>query len=83
MLQDGPNAGPKAPPTYRRAGKASTRDSLFPVAAAGCNSLVVAIRPGRVSNGATRRFSNSENVNYRIRISSRYNEADFQAEKCK
>ena len=54
------------------------------------NSLVVAMRPGRVtnvatrrfSNVATRRFSNSENVNYRIRISRRYNEAAFQPEKC-
>ncbi len=47
------------------------------------NSLVVAMRPGRVTNFSTRRFSNSENVNYRIRISRRYNEADFQPEKCK
>ena len=46
------------------------------------NSLVVAMRPGRVTNFATRRFSNSENVNYRIRISRRYNEAAFQPEKC-
>ncbi len=74
---------PKRPQHIAVRGKASTRDSLFHVAAAGCNSLVVAIRPGSVTDCATRRFSNSENVNYRIRLSSRYNEADFQPEKCK